>query len=112
MPSGDSRDKPRKATRRRRASAARAKRGDRFAPSPAAPAEKSAEARALYHHEKARRAHATRPPDHPLEQARRAYQALLASDAEKAKGGRPKKNAAPKRAGRTSARDDESDVED
>ena len=37
----------------------------------------------------------TRPPEHPLEQARRAYHALLAADAERAKGGRPKKNAAP-----------------
>jgi hypothetical protein len=32
-----------------------------------------------------------RPAEHPLEQARRAYHALLAADAERAKGGRPKK---------------------
>ena len=36
----------------------------------------------------------TRPPEHPLEQARRAYHALLAADAERAKGGRPKKTGA------------------
>jgi hypothetical protein len=48
-------------------------------------------ARAHYHREKARRADRTRPADHPLEQARRAYQELLAKDAERARGGRPKK---------------------
>lgn len=37
----------------------------------------------------------TRPPEHPLEQARRAYDALLAADAERARGGRPKKTGAP-----------------
>lgn len=36
-----------------------------------------------------------RPPEHPLEQARRAYHALLAADAERAKGGRPKKTGTP-----------------
>lgn len=44
-----------------------------------------------YHREKARRANRNRPEDHPLEQARRAYQELLASDAAKMRGGRPKK---------------------
>ena len=48
-------------------------------------------AREHYRREKARRAQRTRPPEHPLEQARRAYDALLAADAERAKGGRPKK---------------------
>jgi hypothetical protein len=52
-------------------------------------------AREHYRREKARRAGRTRPPEHPLEQARRAYDALLAADAERAKGGRPKKNIAP-----------------
>ena len=59
-----------------------------------------AAAREHYRREKARRASRTRPPEHPLEQARRAYHALLAADAERAKGGRPKKaggaGAAPK----------------
>jgi hypothetical protein len=44
-----------------------------------------------YHREKARRANRNRPDDHPMEQARRAYQELLASDAAKMRGGRPKK---------------------
>jgi hypothetical protein len=48
-------------------------------------------AREHYRREKARRAARVRPPEHPLEQARRAYHALLAADAERAKGGRPKK---------------------
>lgn len=51
-------------------------------------------AREHYRREKARRAERSRPPEHPLEQARRAYEALLAADAERAKGGRPKKDAA------------------
>ena len=49
-----------------------------------------------YHREKARRANRGRSHDHPLEQARRAYHALLESDAARAKGGRPKKAATPK----------------
>jgi hypothetical protein len=44
-----------------------------------------------YQREKARRANRSRPHDHPLEQARRAYQELLASDAAKMRGGRPRK---------------------
>jgi hypothetical protein len=54
-------------------------------------------AREHYRREKARRAAQTRPPEHPLEQARRAYHALIAADAERARGGRPKKvaDAAP-----------------
>src|SRR5205814_644337 len=43
-----------------------------------------ADAREHYRREKARRAERSRPPDHPLEQARRAYHALLAADAERA----------------------------
>lgn len=54
-----------------------------------------AAAREHYRREKERRASRTRPPEHPLEQARRAYHALLAADAERAKGGRPKKTGAP-----------------
>jgi hypothetical protein len=52
-------------------------------------------AREHYRREKARRAERVRPPEHPLEQARRAYHALLAADAERARGGRPKKNVPP-----------------
>lgn len=48
-------------------------------------------AREHYHREKARRADRARPVDHPLEQARRAYEELLAKEAERARGGRPKK---------------------
>ena len=40
-----------------------------------------ADAREHYRREKARRAERSRPPDHPLEQARRAYHAMLAADA-------------------------------
>jgi len=53
------------------------------------------DAREHYRREKARRAHHVRTPEHPLEQARRAYHALLAADAARAKGGRPKKTGAP-----------------
>lgn len=69
-------------------------------------------AREHYHREKARRAGRARPADHPLEQARRAYQELLAKEAEKAKGGRPKKmvtTAKPKRSQRDG---DERDLEE
>jgi len=52
------------------------------------------EARQHYRREKERRATRTRPPEHPLEQARRAYHAMLAADAERAKGGRPRKTGA------------------
>ena len=52
-------------------------------------------AREHYRREKARRAERMRPAEHPLEQARRAYHALLAADAERAKGGRPKKAIVP-----------------
>ena len=56
------------------------------------------EAREHYRREKARRAAKSRHPEHPMEQARRAYHALLAADAERAKGGRPRKmTAAPAR---------------
>jgi hypothetical protein len=54
-------------------------------------ADATAAAREHYHREKARRAGRSRPADHPLEQARRAYEQLLAKEAEQAKGGRPRK---------------------
>jgi hypothetical protein len=59
-----------------------------------------ATAREHYRRERERRANRQRPHDHPLEQARRAYQALLASEAQAAKGGRPRKAAAHKHSGR------------
>jgi hypothetical protein len=97
MPSPDSSDKqpPRKATRARRKTV-RAP----YAPSTPVAAEDSstASARELYQREKARRVGHQRPKDHPLEQARRAYEALLAKDAERTKGGRPKKTATSKSA--------------
>ena len=80
-----------RATRTRRASRVPADRN------PADAADMDAaegEAREHYRREKARRAERSRPPEHPLEQARRAYEALLAADAERAKGGRPKKDTA------------------
>jgi hypothetical protein len=97
MPSPDPSDKqpPRKATRARRKTA-RAP----YAPSTTGVPEDSSttSARELYQREKARRVGHQRPKDHPLEQARRAYEALLAKDAERTKGGRPKKTATSKSA--------------
>ncbi|HKW10576.1 MAG TPA: hypothetical protein VJO33_09360 [Gemmatimonadaceae bacterium] len=69
-------------------------------------------AREHFRREKARRAERTRPPEHPLEQARRAYQALLAADAERAKGGRPKKSIAPPTQKPPSSDKSDQDVED
>ena len=51
-------------------------------------------ARDHYHREKARRARQARPDSELLAAAKREYLALLAADAEKGKGGRPKKKAA------------------
>lgn len=82
--------------RTRRASRAPATTGKYVAPSHAADA--TATAREHYHREKARRASRPRDAEHPLEQARRAYHALLAKEAEQAKGGRPKKIVAAARA--------------
>ena len=91
MSTGNGKRQRRRATRVRRVSEA--------APSdePVLPAEVDPTdelARDHYRREKERRATRERPPEHPLEQARRAYHALLAADAERAKGGRPKKAAA------------------
>ena len=94
MPSRDSSDKqpPRKATRARRRTTR-----PRYTPATDAPeAPTAGSARELYHREKARRVGHQRPKDHPLEQARRAYEELLAKDAERTKGGRPKKTAVSK----------------
>jgi hypothetical protein len=58
-------------------------------------------ARDLYLREKARRAHrAHTDANHPLAQAKRQYEALLASEAEAGRGGRPKKVVAAKNAAR------------
>jgi hypothetical protein len=67
------------------------------------PADRShatATAREHYHREKERRAARGRPADHPLEQARRAYQELLAKEAEQVRGGRPRKVVAAAKAKR------------
>lgn len=66
-------------------------------------------AREHYQREKERRAARIRPPEHPLEQARRAYNALLAADAERAKGGRPKRGGAPVRRPKEVSTDTESE---
>jgi hypothetical protein len=81
----------RRSTRVRRASRTPA---DEVLPAPGDESSHQA-AREHYRREKARRAARTRPPEHPLEQARRAYHALLAADAERAKGGRPRKTGGP-----------------
>jgi hypothetical protein len=49
-----------------------------------------------YHREKERRANAAKPESELMAAARREYEALLAAQATKGKGGRPKKNAAKK----------------
>ena len=58
-------------------------------------------ARDLYVREKARRAHRVNAdPNHPMSQARRQYEALLAAEAEAGRGGRPKKVVAARNAAR------------
>ena len=47
-----------------------------------------------YHREKERRANTPKPESELMAAARREYEALLAAQATKGKGGRPKKNAA------------------
>jgi hypothetical protein len=94
-------------TRSRAAREARAKREARYKPtriptdvdlsSPAS----SLSARDLYLREKARRANrAQTDENHPLAQAQRQYDALLAAEAEAGRGGRPKKVVAAKEAAR------------
>jgi hypothetical protein len=51
-------------------------------------------------------------PNHPLSQARRQYEALLASEAEAGRGGRPKKVVAAKNAARKAMLDKEDAEED
>jgi len=91
MSTGNEKRQRKRATRTRRPTRPIAE--ERPTPTSATEATETA-ARDHYRREKARRAERTRPPEHPLEQARRAYEALLAADAERAKGGRPKKDAA------------------
>src|SRR5215212_9210451 len=90
--------------RSRDAREARAKRDARYKPTtvPAdvdltSPAH-TLSARDLYLREKARRANVKQDPDHPMSQALRQYKALLASEAEAGRGGRPKKVVAAKNA--------------
>ena len=93
--------------RSRAAREAREKRKARYKPTsiPAdvdftSPADKLT-ARDLYIREKALRADRVKQdPDHPLSQAHRQYLALLASEAEAGRGGRPKKRVAAKAAAR------------
>ena len=85
-------------TRSRAAREARAKREARYKPTSSladvdldSPAH-ALSARDLYLREKARRANRQQlDANHPLAQAQRQYQALLASEAEAGRGGRPKK---------------------
>lgn len=92
MSTGNEKRQRKRATRARRANSTPARSEPTFASD-----NESTDlvAREHYRREKARRAERVRPPEHPLEQARRAYHALLAADAERAKGGRPKKNVPP-----------------
>jgi hypothetical protein len=105
--------------RSRAAREARAKRQSRYKPSsiPAdvdltSPAH-TLSARDLYLREKARRAsRAQQDPDHPMSQARRQYEALLAAEAEAGRGGRPRKVVAAKAAARKALLDKEDSEED
>ena len=54
----------------------------------------TATAREHYHREKARRARLAHPDSELMEAAKREYQALLAQEAARGKGGRPKKKPA------------------
>jgi len=92
MSTGNEKRQRKRATRTRRASSTPSRTEPAF-PGDNEPTDVAA--REHYRREKARRAERVRPPEHPLEQARRAYHALLAADAERAKGGRPKKNVPP-----------------
>ena len=65
--------------------------------------------RDLYVREKARRAHRKIDANHPLAQAQRQYEALLASEAEAGRGGRPKKMVADKKAAKAALELDEGD---
>jgi hypothetical protein len=98
-------------TRSRAAREARAKRQARYKPASPSDADLTSpahtlSARDLYLREKARRAHRVQlDADHPLAQARRQYEALLAAEAESGRGGRPKKMVAAKNAARKSSLD-------
>jgi hypothetical protein len=103
-------------TRSRAAREARAKREARYKPTIApgnvdlsSPAH-TLSARDLYQREKARRVDRQQSDaNHPLAQAQRQYQALLASEAEAGRGGRPKKMVAEKEAARKAVDSDEDD---
>ena len=100
--------------RSRAAREARAKREARYKPT-SVPADvdltspaHTLSARDLYLREKARRAHKVQQdPNHPLSQARRQYEALLAAEAEAGRGGRPKKVVAARNAARKAILDRE-----
>jgi hypothetical protein len=105
--------------RSRAAREARAKRQARYKPTTipsdvdlTSPAH-TLSARDLYLREKARRAHkVNQDPDHPMSQARRQYEALLAAEAEAGRGGRPKKVVAAKNAARKALLEREETDED
>ena len=103
-------------TRSRAAREARAKREARYKPT-TVPADLDLttpahhlSARDLYLREKARRAHRqVADENHPLAQAQRQYQALLAAEAEAGRGGRPKKMVADRKAALKELDTDEGD---
>lgn len=105
--------------RSRAAREARAKRQARYKPT-TLPADvdltipaHTLSARDLYLREKVRRANRVKEdPDHPMSQARRQYEALLAAEAEAGRGGRPKKVVAAKNAARKAMLDREDAEED
>ena len=92
MSTGNEKPQRKRSTRVRRPEPAETTRQSTFSSDVASP---DHAAREHYRREKARRAERLRPAEHPLEQARRAYHALLEADAERAKGGRPKKPIVP-----------------
>jgi hypothetical protein len=101
--------------RSRAAREAKARREARYKPSNHADADLTSpahtlSARDLYLREKAQRAQRVKADaDHPLMQAQRQYNALLAAEAEAGRGGRPKKMVAAKKAARQALLDDDKD---
>jgi len=102
---------PRKRPARTRRASREAAPSSTYIPSTDA-SDATAAAREHYQREKERRAGRTRPANHPLEQARRAYQALLAKEAEQSKGGRPRKVVVAPKAKRSQAHGAEGDGDD
>jgi hypothetical protein len=104
--------------RSRAAREAKARRQARYKPTSSADVDLTSpahtlSARDLYLREKVRRANRVKADaDHPLMQAQRQYEALLAAEAEAGRGGRPKKMVAAKKAARKARLDQDEDLDE